>query len=112
MNPGDVLLLPMLDVSGKLKLRPAIYLAPLPGPYQTLLVCGFSTQLHSVIPDRDEVLRPGDIDFAASGLHSPSVIRLSYLRSAAPSDVVRVIGNIAPDRLQRLRTRLADQVRP
>src|SRR4051812_4791745 len=112
MNPGDVVLLPLLDAMGAAKLRPALILALLPGPYQTILVAGFSTRRHPLAPNWDELLQPGDPDFAGSGLHQASVIRLSYLRSARPSEVRGVLGGVAPARLDRLRTRLADQVRP
>lgn len=112
MNPGDVVLIPLVDAAGAIKLRPAIYLVPMPGPYQTLLVCGCSTQIHTLIRNWDELLQPGDADFAASGLRQASVIRLSYLRSARPTEIQGVIGCIDAVRLDRLRTRLADQIRP
>jgi mRNA interferase MazF len=113
MNPGDVVLLPLLLVAGGgAKIRPTLYLAPLPGPYQTMLVCGMSTQLHTIRPNWDELIQPGDADFATSGLRQASVIRLSYLRTAQPTEVTAIIGHIDPARLARLRTRLADQVRP
>jgi mRNA interferase MazF len=112
MNPGDVVLLPFLDAVGVAKLRPAVYLATLPGPYQTILVCGFSTQMGPLVPNWDELLQPGDADFGASGLHQASIIRLSHLRSARPKEVRAVIGSIDPARLARLRTRLADAARP
>jgi len=113
MSPGDVVLVPMIQAGGgPPKLRPAVLLADLPGPYQTLLLCGISTQLHKLVPAWDELIQPGDPDFLTSGLHKASVIRLSYLVGAQPDEVAGVIGSIAPDRLTRLRSRLADQVRP
>jgi hypothetical protein len=113
MNPGDVVLALLPEaVSGKAKLRPAVLLTTLPGPYQTLLLCGISTQLQNILPNWDEPIRPGDADFAGSGLRQTSVIRLSYLRSATPLEVHAVIGAIDPIRLDRLRIHLADQVRP
>jgi mRNA interferase MazF len=113
MNPGDIVLTPMPQVGGgSPKLRPAGLLAELPGPYQTMLLCGISTKLHKVIPAWDEVIQPGDPDFPSSGLHKPSVIRRNYLSAVKPEEVAGVIGSIAPDRLTRLRTRLADRVRP
>ena len=113
MTPGDVLLLPLVTAAGGgSKLRPTLFLAPLPGPYQTVLVCGFSTRLFNIRPDWDELVQPGDPDYPTSGLHQPSVIRLSYLRAVTSTEVVGVIGRIDPARLNRLRTRLADQVRP
>ena len=53
-----------------------------------------------------------DADFGKSGLHSPSIIRLSYLYAADPSEISGVIGAIAPIRLQRLRQRLSDHLKP
>jgi hypothetical protein len=46
MNPGDIVLVLLPGVvPGTFKLRPALFLAPLPGPYQTILVCGISTRM-------------------------------------------------------------------
>ena len=81
-SPGDVVLIPLSPFSGgPAKLRPALLLASLPGPYQTQLVCGVSTQLHQQVPDWDELIQPGDADFPSSGLHRESIIRLSYLHA-------------------------------
>lgn len=113
MNPGDVVLIALPQIGGTgLKLRPALLLAALPGPYQNLLLCGISTQLHQLQTNWDELIQPGDADFAASGLHRASIIRLSYLYAADPTEVSGVIGRIDPARLQRLRRRLSDHLRP
>jgi hypothetical protein len=97
---------------GPLKLRPAVFLSPLPGPYQTILLCGISTRLGAIRIDWDEPIQPPDPDFTTSGLHHPSVIRLSFLVAAAPAGVSGVLGQIAPDRLTRLRQRLSDHLHP
>ena len=94
------------------KLRPALLLASLPGPYQNLLLCGISTQLHHLQANWDELIQAADADFASSGLHHASVIRLSYLYAADPTEIAGVIGSIDPFRLQRLRQRLSDHLRP
>src|SRR5437899_307200 len=113
MGPGDVVLIPLVQFAGAAsKLRPALLLASLPGSYQNLLLCGISTQLQQLEPNWDEVIRSGDADFPASGLHRDSAIRLSYLYAADPSEVAGVIGSIDPLRLQRLRQSLSDHVRP
>lgn len=113
MNPGDIVLVLMVGaVPGTFKLRPALFLAPLPGPYQTILVCGISTRLGKLLPNWDEAIQPSDPDFVASGLHSPSIIRLSYLHAVKDSEVRGIIGSIAADRLKRLRTRISDHLRP
>lgn len=113
MNPGDVVLIPLPQFGGgAAKLRPALVLTLLPGAYQNVLLCGISTQLHLIQANWDELIRPGDGDFAGSGLHQASVIRLSYLYAADATEITGVIGRIDPTRLARLRTRLADHVRP
>jgi len=113
LNPGDVVLIALPQIGGTgSKLRPALLLAALPGPYQNLLLCGISTQLHQLQVNWDELIQPGDADFAASGLHRASIIRLSYLYAADPTEVSGVIGRVDPARLQRLRQRLSDHLRP
>lgn len=113
MIPGDIVLIPLAQVAGgALKLRPALVLAILPGPYQSLLVCGVSSQLHQLQPDWDELADTADSDFAISGLHRPSIIRLSYLYATDAREITGVIGRIDPSRLQRLLSRLSDHLRP
>jgi mRNA interferase MazF len=113
MNPGDVVLISLLQLGGTgAKLRPALVLALLPGPYQNLLIAGISTQLHMIQANWDELIQTSDGDFAGSGLHQASVIRLSYLYAADATEITGVIGRIDPTRLARLRTRLADHLRP
>lgn len=113
MNPGDVILTPLPQViAGPTKLRPALLLADLPGTYQNLLLCGISTRLQFPSPNWDERIGPGDSDFASSGLHKESLIRLSYLFSVTQARVAGIIGRIDDARLHRLLARLADHLRP
>jgi mRNA interferase MazF len=113
VNPGDVVLIPLTQYGGATpKLRPALFLASLPGPYQNQLLCGISTQLHHLQANWDELVQTSDADFAASGLHRDSVVRLSYLYAADPSEIAGLIGSIDPSRLQRLRQHLSDHLRP
>lgn len=113
MNPGDVVLISLPQTGGgPPKLRPALVLAQLPGPYQNLLICGISTQLQQLQTNWDELIQATDSDFATSRLRSASVIRLSYLYAAGASEIVGRIGSIDATRLARLRQRLADLLRP
>ncbi|MBI1832541.1 MAG: type II toxin-antitoxin system PemK/MazF family toxin [Planctomycetes bacterium] len=113
MSPGDVVLIDLPQVGGgATKLRPALLLAELPGPYQNLLLCGISTQLHQLEPQWDELVESKDADFTFSGLHHDSIIRRSYLHAVDPSEIAGVIGSIDAARLQRLRQRLSDHLRP
>ena len=108
MKPGSVILVRMprtAEAPGKL--RPALVLAELPGSYQDLLVCGVSTRLAELEADWDEVIKEDDPDFASSGLHRTSAVRLSFLASVESSAVAGRIGEIDASRLRRLLTHLA-----
>jgi len=108
MTPGDVVLIPLPQLGGgPPKLRPALVLALLPGPYQNVLICGISTQVEELQPDWDELVGPQDADYGSSGLHRASAIRLSYLYAADAEELVGTIGRVDGERLKRLRTRLA-----
>jgi mRNA interferase MazF len=107
MKPGDIVLIPLPQVmGGPFKLRPALLLANLPGPFQNALVCGVSTQLQGFQRGWDEMLSPGDADFSATGLHRTSAVRLSYLYAAEAREISGVIGRISVQRLDELLGRL------
>lgn len=107
MKEGDVVITSVVQADGKFKNRPTIILRELP-PYQDLLVCAISTQLHHCISGFDEIIAPTDSDFVSSKLVSKSLIRLSLLIAVPQKDVVGVIGKIAPERHKRLLKTLSD----
>jgi mRNA interferase MazF len=111
VSPGDVILLNLAQAGGGTKLRPALILSSLPGPYQNFLLCGISTQLHQLEPNWDERIHPVHPDFVQSGLRQESAARLSYLIAVAASEIIGTIGQVDSSRLDRLRTRLADRLR-
>jgi len=90
------------------KLRPALLLARLPGPYEDWLICMISSQFHQYIPDFDELVQESDADFAESGLKVPSVIRIGRLAVVADEILLGAIGQISMDRLERIKKRLAE----
>jgi PemK-like, MazF-like toxin of type II toxin-antitoxin system len=113
VNPGDVVLISLPQMGGgPSKLRPALLLVHLPGSYQSLLICGISTQIQTIVSNWDELIDASDTDFGKSGLRQTSLIRLSYLYAAAASEIVGVIGTIDATRLDRLLTRLAMHLHP
>ena len=113
MNAGDVVLIRLPQIgAGPTKLRPALVIALLPGPYQNVLLCGISTQLHLIQTNWDELIQVADPDFGSSGLHQDSVIRLSFLYAADSAEIVGTIGAVDSIRLDRLKTRLSDHLRP
>jgi mRNA interferase MazF len=95
--------LPQSD--GKTKLRPVLLLKQFPR-YGDWLVCGISRQLWQEIAGFDEVIKESDADFLATGLKSASLVRLGFLASLPGTAVTGVIGELAPERRQRLLNRL------
>lgn len=111
MRPGDVVLIELPQVGGGLpKLRPALVLAELPGPYQNILICGISTRFQDLLPDWDEVIDEADEDYPESGLHRASAVRLSYLYATEQREILGTIGRVDAKRLHRLAARLADRL--
>lgn len=89
------------------KLRPALLLGRLPGEYDDWLVCMVSSQVQHHVSGFDEIVREGDSDFDASGLKTTSVIRVGRLAVVEADILVGAIGQIAPERLQRIKDHLA-----
>lgn len=104
---GQIVLTPFpyTDLSGA-KLRPVLMLRRA-SRFDDFLVCMVSSQLDKAEAGFDEVLAPGDFDFATSGLKVPSVLRLSRLAVLDASLLVGSIGSIGDERLARVRQRLA-----
>ena len=112
MKPDDIGLIALPQIGGgPAKLRPALLLSTLPGPYQNMLLCGISSHLHDIVADWDELLDASEQGFAATGLHQSSVVRLSYLYSGSSSEIVGVIGSIDSARLDRISNSLAGHLR-
>ena len=107
MTEGDVVLTPLPQADGQVKNRPAVVLRTMP-PHGDFLVCGVSTQLHYETQGFDDVIRPGDPDFAASGLKAASLIRLGFLAVLPVSSFLGSIGSISPKRHRRLVQRLSE----
>lgn len=111
MKEGDVVLTPLPQADGKIKNRPAIFLREMP-PFQDVLVCGVSTQLHQISPDFDELITKQSDDFAPSGLMTDSLIRLGFLAVLPRRSIVGSIGSIATDRHTRLLRKLSEYLKP
>ena len=106
-KPGQIVLFtfPKVDqVRGKL--RPVLLLGKLPGPYDDWLVCMISSQLRHYTEGFDEIIDESSSDFAHSGLKTPSVIRIGRLAVVEEHMLLGSIGEIAPERLRRIKTNL------
>lgn len=105
---GQIVLFPFPQadlVEGKL--RPALLLGKLPGPYDDWLICMVSSQLHQYIKDFDEIVDINDPDFADSGLKTPSVIRVGRVAVVEETLLAGAVGKIDPDRLKRIKKNLS-----
>jgi mRNA interferase MazF len=80
------------------KLRPALLLRHLPGPYDDWLICMISSQLRHEMPGIDEVIHDTDSDFAGTGLKETSVIRVTRLAVVAADILPGAIGNLTEQR--------------
>ncbi|MSR65012.1 MAG: transcriptional regulator [Verrucomicrobiae bacterium] len=105
MNEGDIALAPLPQVDGQIKNRPVVLLRRLP-PFDDLLVCGVSTQLHHQVANFDEVLNPSDAEYAASGLKAASLIRLGFLAVLPEASLLGKIGSLSSERHRRLLSNL------
>lgn len=90
------------------KLRPALLLGRLPGEYDDWLICMISSQARHYIPGFDEIVQEDDPDFAESGLKASSVIRIGRLAVVEEEILLGAMGQIAPERLERIKRRLAE----
>jgi len=89
------------------KLRPALLLEKLPGPYDDWLMCMISSQMHQYIEGFDEKVTETEPDFVSSGLKTSSVIRIGRLAVVDSSILLGAIGEIGDERLKRIKANLS-----
>ncbi len=93
------------------KLRPALVLRKLPGPYDDWLICMISTQLTQRVDGLDEQINTDDEDFGESGLKSPSLFRVSRLAVVEQFILLGTIGTVSTNRLLRIKRSLSDWIK-
>ena len=108
-NAGDIVLFrfPQADLAEG-KLRPALLLGKLPGEYDDWLTCMISSQTRHYLPNFDELIQEGDLDFAQSGLKLESVIRVGRLAVIEGESLLGEVGKISSERLKRIKSHLAE----
>jgi len=111
MNEGDIALAPLPQADGLIKNRPVVLLHRLP-PFGDFLVCGVSTQLHQRVANFDDVVAPGDLEFAATGLKAESLIRLGFLAVLPEAAMLGKLGMISSARRARLLANLCRHLNP
>jgi mRNA interferase MazF len=109
MKEGDVALAGLPQADQRPKNRPVVLLREMPR-HRDFLVCGISTQLQQRVDGFDEIISPGDPDFAFSGLMSESLIRLGFLALVPSTRIVGTIGQVSPERYRRLLRALCEHL--
>jgi mRNA interferase MazF len=109
IQAGQMVLFPFpyTDLS-RAKLRPALVLREIPGGHDDWLVCMVSSNLGQAITGFDDVIDQSAPDFSASGLKCPSVIRAGRLLAVHASVFLGALGEISPERLEQIRSRIAE----
>jgi len=102
-------LFPFTDLSGS-KLRPVLMLRQASGRYDDWLVCMVSSQFHQAESGFDEWIKPTDADSASTGLKVQSILRLSRLAVLGGSLLVGSLGSVSHERLEAVRSRLAEWI--
>ena len=111
-QPGQIVTFPFPQtdlITGKP--RPALLVARTPGPFDDWLLCMVSSELQQAISGFDELIVPGDPDFVQRGLRQPSLLRLARLSVVSSRMLIGAIGTINPDRLARVRQKIADWIK-
>jgi mRNA interferase MazF len=108
-KPGQIVLFqfPQTNMPAG-KLRPALLMGKLPGPYDDWLMCMISSQMHQYIDGFDEKITETEPDFVSSGLKTASVIRIGRLAVVDGSILLGAIGEIDSERLKRIKANLSN----
>ncbi len=93
------------------KLRPALVIRKLQGPYDDWLVCMISSQLTQKITGFDEIIAESDADFKQSGLKTSSIIRIGRLAVVDKNILLGSIGSISTERLNLIKNRLSNWIK-
>lgn len=96
MTKGKVVLVPFpFDDLSSTKVRPAVCLTNPIGPYEHIILAFVTSKVTRNLLATDIVLDITHPDFAASGLHQPSTIRLDHLMTVRKSIIQRELGELS-----------------
>lgn len=98
MTKGKIVLVPFpFDDLSATKVRPAVCLTNPIGPYNHIILAFITSKIRSDLLETDIVLDTTHPDFAASGLHTASTIRLDRLMTVRKSVIQRELGQLSTD---------------
>jgi mRNA interferase MazF len=97
MIKGKVVLTPFpFDDLSSIKVRPAVCLTNSIGPHQHVVLASVSSQLPQDLLETDVVIHADRADFATTGLHVSSTIRLHRLITITTSIIQRELRTLPP----------------
>ncbi|NEQ31404.1 MAG: type II toxin-antitoxin system PemK/MazF family toxin [Leptolyngbya sp. SIO4C5] len=95
-SKGKVVLVPFpFDNLSTTKVRPAVCLTDPIGTYKHVLLAFVTSRIAQEILPTDIILDKSHPDFAVSGLHKPSTLRLHFLMTARVSLILRELGYLS-----------------
>lgn len=107
MTKGKVVLVPFpFDDLSATKVRPAVCLTNPVGSYSHVILAFITSQIPTDLLETDYLLNTSHPDFAASGLHNPSTIRLDHLMTVRSSLIQRELGTLSSDTQEQIAKKL------
>jgi mRNA interferase MazF len=98
MTKGKIVLVPFpFDDLSATKVRPAVCLTNPVGKHGHVILAFITSQIPANLLETDVVLDTNHPDFAASGLHKPSTLRLDHLMTVRKSIIVRDLGVLSSE---------------
>lgn len=111
MTKGKVVLVPFpFDDLSAIKVRPAVCLTNPIGPYDHIILAFITSKIPTDLLETDIVLDTTHPDFAASGLHQPSTIRLDSLMTVRKSVIRRELGELSSETQAQIAEKLCKQL--
>ena len=96
MTKGKIVLVPFpFDDLSATKVRPAICLTNPVGKHSHVILALITSRIPTNLLETDIVLDTSHPDFAASGLHKPSTIKLDHLMTVRKSMIRRELGTLS-----------------
>lgn len=107
MTKGKVVLVPFpFDDLSSTKVRPAVCLTKPIGSYDHIILAFVTSKIPRNLLATDIVLDTTHPDFAASGLHQPSTIRLDHLMTVRKSIIRRELGELSLETQEQIADKL------
>jgi len=107
MIKGKVVLIPFpFDDLSTTKIRPAVCLTNPVGKHCHVILALITDRIQTDLLETDMVFDTNHPDFAASGLHKPSTIKLDHLITVRESLIRRELGALSPATQNQLTEKL------